>query len=330
MTTTTSRVVREWSPLPLMYKDLQRTVPLTCRFLTLIPPGRIHDVLQSIFGSVICTRGENRPNEAYKNEARDVAAQLPSIEVFKDLLVDKLTRGVVNPHIRKVIFVLALLGVPGRTSLTSEDNTELVAVKQIINEMDPLLLKNSLFNFMFCLIEWELMDRCKMAIKTIDIGFKFTDKQAKVIWCMMALQDCDYVDKQVLPLLRDSYGLWQSDLTHTDQWKDLRTLSRASAVDLATFVLTMWELDFDSNEKEPPWLLELRTLFDCEDSTEWSRSDVMRFFFASYSSHGYRAMAGYHLTIEQRVLFTTEGKNQLVEVFPSPLVFIQDVIFKVK
>lgn len=256
-----------------------------------------------------------------------MAAQLPPVETFKDLLVDKLTRGVDNPHIRKVIFVLALLGVPGRTSLTADDNTELVAVRQIINELDLPLLKDSLSEVIFKLIEWELRDRCKMAIKTIDLGFKFTQQQAKVIWCMMALEDCDYVNKQVLPLLRDSYGLWETDLV-PNQFKDLRTLSRASPVDLATFVLLLWELGFSGKEKEPESLGRLRTLLECEDLTEWSRSDVMVFFFALFSSHGYKAMAGYHLTIEQRILFTGR-KKQLSEIFPSPLSFVQDVILAV-
>jgi hypothetical protein len=312
-----------------MYKELQQTVPLTCRFLALIHPDKIHPVLVSIFGATICTRGQDKPNEPYKTEARDVAAQLPEVTEFTGLLVDKLTRGVENPLIRKVTFVLALLGVNGRSSLTTEDNKELVAMKHALKEMDTEQLKDGLMDVILRLVDWELSDRCKIAIKTLDLGFKFNKNQCKLVWCTVAFVDSvDYVNRGIFDRLKALSGLWQTD-RERDDWSDLRTLARAAQVDLATFTLLLGDIEFpDMDSKD--WFLQVREFFYLDDKDVWSSTDVIRFVFAFFSAHGHCALTGYFLTVEQKHLFFGHVSNRvrLEDLIPSE-VFVRDIILSV-
>ncbi len=295
---------RQWSPHSNPYKDIQKTLPLTCRLLALLPATKIHHSLTAIFGASICTRGDDLKNDMYRAEARNVAAQFPPVETFEGSLLDKVTRDVSNPYLRKVVFVLGLLGVPGRTDVTAEDSIQLKAIKEVLEEEEDT--QELLLEVILCLVEWEFQDRCKIALRCLDPGFKFTKQQARVLWCVMALYDREWVDSGVLDDLQKMYGLWKSDTVpvggkRPGVWADMRTLSACTSVDLATFVLSLRKLEYE--DVDQPWSLAFRARFKLENRELWTLTDVVRFMFCLFSPFGYQGMVGYHLTVEQRLAF---------------------------
>jgi hypothetical protein len=165
-------VGKQWSPYvgPVL-DDIQMTLPLTTKLLALLPTSRIHPLLYYTFGKTICERGEWERNDLFKQEAIQVAKQFPSIEVFKETIMFNATKRIRREDQRSVIFLLALLGIFGKNKVDGNENVELVAIRMILNEMDPLVLREHVYKILLVLIEWEWLDRCLIAVKVLDAGF---------------------------------------------------------------------------------------------------------------------------------------------------------------
>jgi hypothetical protein len=242
-TTTNKKIVldnnKQWSPILSSYEDFHITLPLTCRFLALVPQQRIPPVLYSIFGDSICKNGNSQRNDLYIREARDVAAQFPSITVFTDTIADKITRQINKQVLRPVAFVLGLLSVSGRSELTSEDNAVLVAIRLQLNKMDDNNIHESLLQVILRLVEWEWKDRSKLALSVLDAGFMFNKSQARVIWLTMALCDVDFVRRGVIVKLKQVYGFYQSV-------EDTLKLTVAAPYDFAVFMMMLQDIEYPS------------------------------------------------------------------------------------
>lgn len=311
---------KPWTPLPLKYEDLHETLPLTCRFLALLPQPKIHPTLIHVFGYSVCERGNAIKNDEYKREARDVAAQFPPISVFKDTLVDKLTLSIPNEKARSVAFVLALLEVSGRSKLTLNEKVILEAIRLEIRSVPTGELKDKLLTIVLVLIEWEWKDRTQMAIDLLDMGFQFSVHEERLMWCVMAFKDTEYRNR-IIEHLRTAYGLW-----HTREEIEERTV--ASPYDLAVFVTALSSVGFSEKLADKPWMRRLRKALRMEETMIWTVNDVIHSFFCAVSTFGVAAMISEYLTAEQRIIMLCSGLTPGEVLTPEE--FIVDILFTVE
>lgn len=285
---------RGWSTIPVIFKELQHTLPLTVQFLTLLPTHRIHPILRHTFGNVICGRGDLEKNEKYINITRDIAAQFPTIKHFRSGgVIEAMTRAVKDDRLKPIIFVYALTEVSGRSAFTQSDNNILVAIRFELNELDAKVIQHYLLDLVVDLIDWEWKDRALRCMKLLDAGFAFSYKQWECIWLVMASKTVSYKE-EVIRLIKRRRRLWQSV-------EEMKHNCDSAPFDLAVFVTLLLQLDFKlDNIEQEEWFIDIRKSCGLEDIEVWPTTDVCRFIFAGISTFGTKAMVGYFLTTRQK------------------------------
>lgn len=316
--TSSSSSLREWSPIPLLEYDHHYTLPLTTRLLAVLKSDYIHPVLPLIFGTSICGRGDYSPNDEYVTEVRDIAAQFPHIDIFKDdeLLICKFTKRIEDRRLCSVAFVLALTPISGRSGSTSEVNRRIVAMRDELKSMKSNVLKESILEVILVLIKWEWSDRCAMALSMLNAGFQFTVPQSRMMWILMSLDDQSY-KREVITKLKTERGLWYSI-------QEMEYNCIAATVDLAIFVLMIKQISIPDTVEDKPWFIKARTKFQLSKE-DWTASDVIQFILAQMSIFGIKAVVGYFLTIQQRMIFLEKQSSMIL----TPDEFLHDIILSV-
>lgn len=309
----------EWSPNPVIHYDFHITLPLTTRLLALLKTSHISPLLISIFGSTICGRGDLHHGVHYTIEAREIAAQFPPISIFPpDSIIHKFTKAIPDDRYKPVAFILAITGVSGRSVFTASDNVIIVAMRQELEDMDPIVLQKHIFDMILVLIHWEWEDRSKMALSYMNLGFKFTVVQAKVIWLLMASKNLTFRN-EVIHLLRKNRGLWYTV-------EAMNTNCQAAPYDLATFVYFLHSIYYSSSViEEREWMKKVRIKYHLLD---WTTTDVIRYIICLLAtSFGTKALVYYYLTTNQLEPFLTEKGEE--DCIISPEDFFQDIILLV-
>jgi hypothetical protein len=281
----------DWSPASEICEDVHITLPLTIRFLGIIPSHYIHPIFHKTFGSYICERGVVK-NERYTREVWDVAAQFPRIDHFpEDSLIVKMTKDIEDKRIRASTFVLALTTVKGRMALTKSEHGGLVAMRLVLKELPSIELIDQLYLIVLRLIKWEWDDWLVKNLLLLDVGFKFTKRQSHMIWLVLTLSNDEYKTK-VIELLRDERGLYQTT-------NELVTRCEVAKVDVVTFTLLLRLLTFPSELEQKSWLQAFRLKVNMTEEY-FTTDEVIKYMLTKSSTFPHVDME--MLTVDQLTL----------------------------
>jgi hypothetical protein len=223
----------------------------------------------------------------YSTECHLVSNSFPPLSVFEGTIVEKLTAAYKGEN-RPSCFVHVVCSVKDKQWTTDHELAFYQAAVNIVREMD---MKAPMYEVVMRLIRWEWSDRVRLALQIINLGYKFTEEQSSVCWCVLAMND-ELYHTRIIHRLRSKYGLW-----HDEEEMKLRT--RVAPHDLATFLIILhrgWTLR-EHVVVEQEWYRTFRDVFAIQN---WPFIQVIRLLLCVQSSFGHQAIQHLYLTPSQR------------------------------